>query len=247
MRTGGAEALAFDVACLSGPEAALPHGSPGDRPVHRRRGPAVRLRCPGRRLSQRHDPDAVRRRARPSATSTIYELVARAQAAAIERARGAVARRRRPRAPAERPRDRRGRARRHRRPPATATTSGTAPGHGIGLATHEAPSLGRLARGRRRCRARRSSPSSPGVYLEGETGVRIEDLVAARRRSRTGRAADAVPARGDRRRRRLSGGSRSLCYDRARSTPHRPRRSRVPIAGPDRPSRPGARTHDQHR
>ena len=33
IRTGGAEALAFDVACLSGPEAALPHGAPGDRPV----------------------------------------------------------------------------------------------------------------------------------------------------------------------------------------------------------------------
>ena len=33
MRTGGAEALAFDVAVLAGPEAALPHGSPGDRPV----------------------------------------------------------------------------------------------------------------------------------------------------------------------------------------------------------------------
>ncbi len=33
IRTGGAEALAFDVACLAGPEAALPHGSPGDRPV----------------------------------------------------------------------------------------------------------------------------------------------------------------------------------------------------------------------
>ena len=33
MRTNGAEALAFDVACLAGPEAALPHGSPGDRPV----------------------------------------------------------------------------------------------------------------------------------------------------------------------------------------------------------------------
>ena len=29
MRTGGAEALAFDVACLAGPEAALPHGAPG--------------------------------------------------------------------------------------------------------------------------------------------------------------------------------------------------------------------------
>ena len=33
MRTGGAEALAFDVACLAGPRAALPHGAPGDRPV----------------------------------------------------------------------------------------------------------------------------------------------------------------------------------------------------------------------
>ena len=32
MRTHGAEALAFDVTCLSGPRAALPHGSPGDRP-----------------------------------------------------------------------------------------------------------------------------------------------------------------------------------------------------------------------
>ena len=36
MRTGGAEALAFDVACLAGPEAALPHGAPGDRPVRDR-------------------------------------------------------------------------------------------------------------------------------------------------------------------------------------------------------------------
>ena len=49
-------------------------------------------------------------------------------------------------------------------------------GHGIGLATHEAPSLGRLA-------ADTPLPSptvfsvEPGVYLDGETGVRIEDLV----------------------------------------------------------------------
>ena len=33
MRTRGAEALAFDVACLAGPRAALPHGSPTDRTV----------------------------------------------------------------------------------------------------------------------------------------------------------------------------------------------------------------------
>ena len=30
MRSSGAEALAFDVACLAGARAALPHGSPGD-------------------------------------------------------------------------------------------------------------------------------------------------------------------------------------------------------------------------
>jgi Xaa-Pro aminopeptidase len=49
-------------------------------------------------------------------------------------------------------------------------------GHGIGLATHEAPSLGRSASD-----APLPSPTvfsvEPGIYLEAETGVRIEDLV----------------------------------------------------------------------
>ncbi len=49
-------------------------------------------------------------------------------------------------------------------------------GHGIGLATHEQPSLGRLATD-----APLPSPTvfsvEPGVYLDGEMGVRIEDLV----------------------------------------------------------------------
>jgi Xaa-Pro aminopeptidase len=49
-------------------------------------------------------------------------------------------------------------------------------GHGIGLATHEAPSLGMWG-------LDTSLPSptvfsvEPGIYLEGETGVRIEDLI----------------------------------------------------------------------
>ena len=50
-------------------------------------------------------------------------------------------------------------------------------GHGIGLATHEMPTLGRLA-------AETPLPSptvfsvEPGIYLDGQMGVRIEDLVA---------------------------------------------------------------------
>jgi Xaa-Pro aminopeptidase len=49
-------------------------------------------------------------------------------------------------------------------------------GHGIGLATHELPSLGKRAP-----ETPLPSPTvfsvEPGVYLEGETGIRIEDLV----------------------------------------------------------------------
>jgi Xaa-Pro aminopeptidase len=49
-------------------------------------------------------------------------------------------------------------------------------GHGIGLATHEAPSLGKTA-----VQTPLPSPTvfsvEPGVYLDGEMGVRIEDLV----------------------------------------------------------------------
>ena len=49
-------------------------------------------------------------------------------------------------------------------------------GHGIGLATHEAPSLGKSAPD-----TALPSPTvfsvEPGVYLDGDMGVRIEDLV----------------------------------------------------------------------
>ena len=48
--------------------------------------------------------------------------------------------------------------------------------HGIGLNTHEQPGLGKSSP-----QAPLPSPTvfsvEPGVYLDGETGVRIEDLV----------------------------------------------------------------------
>ena len=50
-------------------------------------------------------------------------------------------------------------------------------GHGIGLATHELPTLSKRAP-----ETPLPSPTvfsvEPGVYLDGETGVRIEDLVS---------------------------------------------------------------------
>jgi Xaa-Pro aminopeptidase len=49
-------------------------------------------------------------------------------------------------------------------------------GHGIGLATHEAPSLGPRAPDRP-LPVPTVFSVEPGIYLDGETGVRIEDLV----------------------------------------------------------------------
>jgi Xaa-Pro aminopeptidase len=178
MRTGGADALAFDVACLSGPEAALPHGSPGHRPIRDR---AVLLFDFGAQVAgYRSDMTRTLFVGDPEPRDlAIYELVAAAQAASIAGLEAAM---------------QDGRPISGRAADALArdvieaaghgAKFGHGTGHGIGLATHELPSLGKRA-------SDEPLPSptvfsiEPGVYLEGETGVRIEDLVvydtAARR------------------------------------------------------------------
>jgi Xaa-Pro aminopeptidase len=175
MRTDGAEALAFDVACLSGPEAALPHGAPGDRPVL---DGAVLLFDFGAQVAgYRSDMTRTLFVGEPAPRDLeIHALVARAQADAIgvlERAVGPEAE-----AGAALPSGRAGDAvaRDVIAAAGHADHFGHGTGHGIGLATHEQPSLGRLATD-----APLPSPTvfsiEPGVYLDGEMGVRIEDLV----------------------------------------------------------------------
>lgn len=171
IRTGGAEALAFDVACLSGPEAALPHGAPGERPVL---DGAVLLFDFGAQVDgYRSDMTRTLFVGEPAVRDlAIYDLVARAQAAAIAALEGAVA------GGGERPSGRAldAAARAVITDAGHGEHFGHGTGHGIGLATHEAPSLGQRA-------ADTPLPSptvfsvEPGVYLEGEMGVRIEDLV----------------------------------------------------------------------
>jgi Xaa-Pro aminopeptidase len=171
IRTGGAECLAFDVACLAGPEAALPHGSPGDRPVLDH---AVLLFDFGAQVDG-YQSDMTRTLFVGEPTErdlAVYDLVARSQHAAIDalavavhaggtlpggKAVDAVAR---------------GVIEHDGRWPAF----GHGLGHGIGLVTHEAPQLSRNAP-----ETPLPSPTvfsvEPGIYLEGEIGVRIEDLV----------------------------------------------------------------------
>jgi Xaa-Pro aminopeptidase len=170
MRTGGADALAFDVACLSGPEAALPHGGPGDRPVRER---AVLLFDFGAQVAgYRSDMTRTLFVGDPEPRDiAVYELVASAQAASIAGIETAV---------------REGRpisgvaadalAREVIEAGGHGAHFGHGTGHGIGLATHELPSLGKRA-----ADVPLPSPTvfsvEPGVYLVGEMGVRIEDLV----------------------------------------------------------------------
>ena len=178
IRTGGAEALAFDVACLSGPEAALPHGAPGDRPVL---AGAVLLFDFGAQVAgYRSDMTRTLFVGEPAARDlTIYEVVARAQASAIGALEIAVAggagRDGGEPLPSGRAVDAVARAVIEAAGHGAHFGHGT--GHGIGLATHEAPNLGTTAP-----ETPLPSPTvfsvEPGIYLEGETGVRIEDLVA---------------------------------------------------------------------
>jgi Xaa-Pro aminopeptidase len=170
MRTGGAEALSFDVTCLSGPEAALPHGSPGDRPV---RDGAVLLFDFGAQVGgYRSDMTRTLFVGEPSSRDAeVYEIVGRAQAAAIAMLDDALGSGAEP--PSGRAVDELARG--------VVAATGREPfahglGHGIGLTTHELPTLGRRAPA-----TPLPSPTvfsvEPGVYIEGELGVRIEDLV----------------------------------------------------------------------
>jgi Xaa-Pro aminopeptidase len=173
MRTDGAEALAFDVACLSGPEAALPHGAPGDRPVLE--GAVLLFDFGAQVAGYRSDMTRTLFVGEPSARDlAVYELVARAQGAAIEALEAAVAASPGAGLPSGRAVD--AVARSIIADGGHGEHFGHGTGHGIGLATHEAPSLGTSAP-----ETPLPSPTvfsvEPGVYLAGEMGVRIEDLV----------------------------------------------------------------------
>jgi len=171
MREGGAEALAFDVAALAGANAALPHGNPGARPFQR--GEVALFDFGAQVAGYRSD---MTRTLFVGAASDVdlalYQRVLdgqRAAIAALQRAveNGASA------LPSGRAADDAARA-------AMGDVDGVYEhglGHGIGLQTHESPSLSRGA-----SEAPLPSPTvfsvEPGIYLEERIGIRIEDLVA---------------------------------------------------------------------
>ena len=174
IRTSGAEALAFPVACLAGPEAALPHGAPGDRPVIP--GTVLLFDFGAQVEGYRSDMTRTLFVGEPGAEElAIYELVARAQQAAID-ALTAAAAAAATGGPMLGGRSADAAARSVIEAAGHGAHFGHGTGHGIGLATHEDPRLSRVASD-----DPLPSPTvfsvEPGVYLEGRFGVRIEDLV----------------------------------------------------------------------
>ena len=159
-RANGAESLAFDSLVLVGARASMPHGRPSDAAVEIGKVLLIDFGCQvdGYRSDMTRtlfigEPDDEARR--------LYRLVADAQAAAFERCAPGV--------------------------PGTAVDAAAREmiaaagfgeafshglGHGIGLETHEAPSL-RLNPGP--LRAGMTFTLEPGIYLPGRIGIRIED------------------------------------------------------------------------
>ena len=171
MREGGAEALAFDVAALAGANAALPHGNPGARPFQR--GEVALFDFGAQVAGYRSD---MTRTLFVGAASdldlALYQRVLDGQRAAIAALQHAVENGA-PALPSGRAADDAARA-------AMGDVDGVYEhglGHGIGLQTHESPSLSRGA-----SEAPLPSPTvfsvEPGIYLEERIGIRIEDLVA---------------------------------------------------------------------
>jgi Xaa-Pro aminopeptidase len=170
IRTGGAEAVAFEPTCLVGPNAALPHGAPSDAVVGA--GAVVLFDFGAQVEGYRSDMTRTLFVGEPAERDlAVYELVARAQTAALAQIEacvdGELA------LPSGRDLD--GIARRLIETDGRWPAFGHGLGHGIGLQTHELPSLSPAALDRPL-----PSPTvfsiEPGIYLEGETGVRIEDL-----------------------------------------------------------------------
>ncbi|HKY34131.1 MAG TPA: aminopeptidase P family protein [Candidatus Polarisedimenticolia bacterium] len=163
MHRRGAEGPAFASIVASGPRAALPHGRASGRLLGEQELVVIDI---GARFEGYHS-DMTRTffTGRPGAEARrVRETVREAQQRAIEAVRPGVAARDVDRA-----------ARQVIEDAGFAERFGHGTGHGVGLQVHEAPRVG--ARSEEVLEAGMVITVEPGIYLQGEGGVRIEDMV----------------------------------------------------------------------
>lgn len=168
MRTHGASKVAFDLIVAAGPNGALPHARPSDRPMQAGEPIVVdvgceldgycsdltRTICLGQPSPKYMEVWAIVRRAQEAAESGIRAGMSGVQADALGRDVIAAA--------------------------GYGEFFGHGLGHGVGLAVHEAPRASRLAPADETFEPGMVLTVEPGIYLPGEFGVRIEDLVVIR-------------------------------------------------------------------
>ncbi len=165
MREHGAEGMAFDVIVGSGPNAALPHASPGERRLQAGDTVVLDFGC----VYAGYHSDMTRTvimgpTVEPRARE-IYDLVLRAQRAGIEAVR-----------PGATGREVDAAARQVIEAAGLGELFGHGLGHGVGLEVHEPiPRLSRVSD--TVLQPGMVTSVEPGVYVPGWGGVRIEDLV----------------------------------------------------------------------
>lgn len=163
IRTNGGDGLAFDIIAVSGKNSSLPHGVPTDKPLEK--GDFLTLDF-GAKYNG-YCSDMTRTVALgfvADKQKTVYETVLKAQKAAIESIKAGV--------PCK---DVDAVARNIIDKAGFGGKFGHGLGHSLGIAIHESPA----------CNTRDITPLTsgtvmtvePGIYLEGEFGVRIEDMV----------------------------------------------------------------------
>ena len=159
----GAERPAFDTIVASGPNGAIPHHAPTDRPM--RRGDLITMDFGALYGGYHADMTRTVALGEPAGWQReIYELVLVAQRAGIEAAR-----------PGADVADVDAAARDLIRDAGHGEHFGHGLGHGVGLEVHEAPTIGYSRTGK--LAERVPVTVEPGVYVPGRGGVRIEDVL----------------------------------------------------------------------
>jgi Xaa-Pro aminopeptidase len=163
LRRNGSEGVAFNPIVASGPNASMPHHTPGDRPIQAGEpiivdwGARVRGYCSDiTRTIILGSPD--------EKFSTLYTVVLEAQERAEARIQTGMTG-----AKAD------GHARRVIEEAGYGEQFSHSLGHGVGLAIHETPKLGRTSEDT--LEDGMVFSVEPGIYLPGWGGIRIEDLV----------------------------------------------------------------------
>jgi Xaa-Pro aminopeptidase len=173
----GAEAAAFDAIVASGPNGAIPHHVPSDRPFAA--GDLVTIDCGAREGGYHADMTRTVAIGKPADWQCeIYQIVAEAQAAGVAAARAGAE---------VDDVDAVSRDLIEAAGHSAHFTHGL--GHGVGLQIHEAPIIGYGRTGRLRDRV--PITIEPGIYLPGMGGVRIEDTLVVR--AGAGAAGSAQP------------------------------------------------------